>query len=277
MDAKGTWRKKRSPRAETRPDEGRFGERNRARTPVTMTRLWKRIYRAMSGAYSDCAVHAGFGRAQKMPQRSLLKLQRTIEATTARYPFPDGCCGWLQSMHYVFAPRQRGLKVFVELRTETRSSRQPARAVSAGVSQQGREGCKRETIARLPENYRVPLVLRYYSELTYDEIAPAIGLGEDYVAGPDTSAKQELAPETVPRSNDHGMYSETACALFVDGNLLADEARRMRDHMARAVSAQLLTHCALRTRAEPKPERAFREAASPCFSRSLVRVCVTWR
>ena len=29
----------------------------------------------------------------------------------------------------------------------------------------------RDAIARLPENYRVPLILRYYGELTYDEIA----------------------------------------------------------------------------------------------------------
>jgi RNA polymerase sigma-70 factor (ECF subfamily) len=40
----------------------------------------------------------------------------------------------------------------------------------------------RDAIARLPENYRVPLVLRYYGELSYDEIAQQLGLQKSYVA-----------------------------------------------------------------------------------------------
>jgi RNA polymerase sigma-70 factor (ECF subfamily) len=50
----------------------------------------------------------------------------------------------------------------------------------------------RDAIARLPENYRVPLVLRYYSELSYDEIAQQLGLKRDYVAALLFRAKQEL-------------------------------------------------------------------------------------
>ena len=43
-------------------------------------------------------------------------------------------------------------------------------------------------------------------------------------------------------------YSEQACALFVDGELAADEALRMRDHMATCRPAGTYwTHCALRT------------------------------
>src|SRR5207245_1707718 len=40
----------------------------------------------------------------------------------------------------------------------------------------------RGAIARLPENYRLPLVLRYYSELSYDEIAQQLDLRRNYVA-----------------------------------------------------------------------------------------------
>jgi RNA polymerase sigma factor (sigma-70 family) len=50
----------------------------------------------------------------------------------------------------------------------------------------------RDTIARLPDNYRVPLVLRYYIELSYDEIAQQLDLERNHVAALIFRAKQEL-------------------------------------------------------------------------------------
>ena len=50
----------------------------------------------------------------------------------------------------------------------------------------------RDAIARLAENYRLPLVLRYYSELSYDEIAQQLDLRTNYVAALIFRAKQEL-------------------------------------------------------------------------------------
>jgi RNA polymerase sigma-70 factor (ECF subfamily) len=58
----------------------------------------------------------------------------------------------------------------------------------------------RDAIGRLPENYRVPLVLRYYSELSYDEIAQQLGLKRDYVAVLLLRAKQELRRKLGHRS-----------------------------------------------------------------------------
>jgi RNA polymerase sigma-70 factor (ECF subfamily) len=58
----------------------------------------------------------------------------------------------------------------------------------------------REAISRLPENYRVPLVLRYYGELSYDEIAQQLGLKRDYVAVLLLRAKQELRRKLGHRS-----------------------------------------------------------------------------
>jgi RNA polymerase sigma-70 factor (ECF subfamily) len=58
----------------------------------------------------------------------------------------------------------------------------------------------RETIARLPENYRVPLVLRYYSELSYDEIAHQLGVERNNVAALIFRAKQELRRRLAPGS-----------------------------------------------------------------------------
>jgi RNA polymerase sigma factor (sigma-70 family) len=58
----------------------------------------------------------------------------------------------------------------------------------------------RDTIARLPDNYRVPLVLRYYSELSYDEIAQQLDLERNYVAALIFRAKKELRRRLPHRS-----------------------------------------------------------------------------
>jgi RNA polymerase sigma-70 factor (ECF subfamily) len=58
----------------------------------------------------------------------------------------------------------------------------------------------RDAIARLPENYRVPLILRYYGELSYDEIAQQLGLQRNYVAALIFRAKQELRRKLAHRS-----------------------------------------------------------------------------
>jgi RNA polymerase sigma-70 factor, ECF subfamily len=50
----------------------------------------------------------------------------------------------------------------------------------------------RDAIDRLPEQYRVPLVLRYYHELSYDEIAHDLGLSRAHVATLIFRAKGEL-------------------------------------------------------------------------------------
>jgi RNA polymerase sigma-70 factor (ECF subfamily) len=58
----------------------------------------------------------------------------------------------------------------------------------------------RDAITRLPAKYRVPLVLRYYSELSYDEIAQQLDLQRNYVAALIFRAKQELRRKLAPRS-----------------------------------------------------------------------------
>jgi RNA polymerase sigma-70 factor (ECF subfamily) len=50
----------------------------------------------------------------------------------------------------------------------------------------------RTAVARLPERYRVPLVLRYYHELTYNEIARILGLNRGNVATLIFRAKEAL-------------------------------------------------------------------------------------
>jgi RNA polymerase sigma-70 factor (ECF subfamily) len=132
-----------------------------------------------------------------------LKLQRSIESYDGSIPFPR----WLLRVAGnqcidALRRRQRGLKVFVEVKDgaaviEAASSEpSPLRAV---ISTEERAQV-RDAIARLPENYRVPLVLRYYCELSYGEIAQQLGLQRNYVAALIFRAKQELRRRLDPRS-----------------------------------------------------------------------------
>jgi RNA polymerase sigma-70 factor, ECF subfamily len=141
--------------------------------------------------------------AEDATSEVFLKLQRSIESYDGSIPFPR----WLLRVAGnqcidALRRRQRGLKLFVEVEEgsavieATSSEPSPLRAV---ISTQERAQV-RDTIARLPENYRVPLVLRYYGELSYDEIAHELGLERNYVAALIFRSKQELRRRMAPRS-----------------------------------------------------------------------------
>jgi RNA polymerase sigma-70 factor (ECF subfamily) len=50
----------------------------------------------------------------------------------------------------------------------------------------------RAALAELGDKYRVPLVLVYYNEMSYEEIASALGLSRNLVATLIFRAKQQL-------------------------------------------------------------------------------------
>src|SRR5271169_680617 len=141
--------------------------------------------------------------AEDATSEVFLKLQRSIESYDRSIPFPR----WLLRVAGnqcidVLRRRQRGRRVIVEVEDgaaiiEAASSEpSPLRAV---ISKQERAKV-RDTIARLPDNYRVPLVLRYYSELSYDEIAQQLDLERNHVAALIFRAKQELRRRLPHRS-----------------------------------------------------------------------------
>jgi RNA polymerase sigma-70 factor (ECF subfamily) len=59
------------------------------------------------------------------------------------------------------------------------------------ISEERRDQVK-NAIARLAEQYRIPLALRYYSDLSYDEIAQQLGLSRANVATLIFRAKHQL-------------------------------------------------------------------------------------
>src|SRR5580693_5300490 len=160
-----------------------------------MGRPWEKSIAVMPSAYSDCAVTCWtHGRAQKMPPaKSSSSCSAPSRATTVRYRSPGGCYGWLATNALTpCGGVTAGGGRLSKLKTEP----PPLGAV---ISMEERAKV-RDTIARLPENYRVPLVLRYYSELSYEEIAQQLDLERNYVAALIFRAKKELRRRLPHRS-----------------------------------------------------------------------------
>ena len=133
--------------------------------------------------------------AEDATSEVFLKLQHSIESYDGSVPFPR----WLLRVAGnqcidLLRRRKRGRQVFVEVEdgaaTLEAASSEPS-PLGAVISAEQRAQV-RDAITRLPENYRVPLVLRYYSELSYDEIAQQLNLRRNYVAALIFRAKREL-------------------------------------------------------------------------------------
>jgi len=133
--------------------------------------------------------------AEDATSEVFLKLQRSIKSYDGSIPFPR----WLLRVAGnqcidALRRRKRGRQKTMEVEqgvavTETANS-EPSPLVAVLSTEERAQ--VRDAIARLPENYRVPLVLRYYGELSYEEIAQQLGLQRNYVAGLIFRAKQEL-------------------------------------------------------------------------------------
>ena len=133
--------------------------------------------------------------AEDATSEVFLKVQRSIASYDGSTPFHrwllrvtgNHCIDTLRS-------RKRGRQVIVEgeegVAVVEAASSDPS-PLGAVLSAEERTKV-RDAIARLPENYRVPLVLRYYGELSYDEIAQQLGLKRDSVAALLFRAKQQL-------------------------------------------------------------------------------------
>jgi len=141
--------------------------------------------------------------AEDATSEVFLKLQRSIKNYDGSIPFPR----WLLRVAGnqcidALRRRQRGRKVIVEVEDgavaiETAGSEPSPLGVVLSTEERVQV---RDAIAHLPENYRVPLVLRYYGELSYDEIAQQLGLQRNNVAALIFRAKQELRRKLAHRS-----------------------------------------------------------------------------
>jgi RNA polymerase sigma-70 factor (ECF subfamily) len=141
--------------------------------------------------------------AEDATSEVFLKLQRSIGNYDGSTPFP----GWLLRVAGnqcidILRRRQRSQRVIAAEQGGDSAVEAPSPEVSPLGAMIGAEERKRlrDVIATLPENYRVPLVLRYYSELSYDEIGQQLGIESSYVGALIFRAKQELRRKLAKRS-----------------------------------------------------------------------------
>jgi RNA polymerase sigma-70 factor, ECF subfamily len=133
--------------------------------------------------------------AEDATSEVFLKLQRSIASYDGSTPFPR----WLLRVTGnqcidVLRRSGRAQKVMVEV-DDGAAGIEPTSSEPSplgNVIRMAEQAEVRAAITRLPENYRVPLVLRYYSELSYDEIGQHLGLQKNQVAVLIFRAKQEL-------------------------------------------------------------------------------------
>ena len=124
------------------------------------------------------------------------RLPRAIDRYDAALPFDR----WLLSVashHCLDLLRRRRLeaRLFVgepeEPETAAAGVAPGPSPLAAVLAEEGRHRV-RGALARLPDRYRVALVLRYYGELGYDEIAAQLGLTRNHVATLIFRGKQAL-------------------------------------------------------------------------------------
>jgi RNA polymerase sigma-70 factor (ECF subfamily) len=138
-----------------------------------------------------------------------LKAQRKLATYDPSLPFSSWIAG-IASNHCIDLLRRRGTekRIFDDAPGPDPPSRGLTPLGELMASERGQD--VRNALSRLPAKYRVPLVLAYFNEMTYDEIAAALGLARNNVATLIFRGKQQLReqlrqPPRGLRRNDSGM------------------------------------------------------------------------
>jgi RNA polymerase sigma-70 factor (ECF subfamily) len=134
-----------------------------------------------------------FDAAEDATHEVFLRAKRKLATYDPALPFSSWLSG-IATNHCIDLLRRRT----TEKRLFEMVGSDGAEAPSAGLSPLGhmmaaeRGHDVRNALSTLSEKYRVPLVLAYYNEMSYDEIAAALGLGRNHVATLIFRGKQQL-------------------------------------------------------------------------------------
>ncbi len=151
--------------------------------------------------------------AEDATSEVFLKVHRAFQGVAGSYNPEQRFLPWLLSVagnYCVDQLRRRGLEsrifaapkaeddaeanFFQESWSESWTSQTAPNIADRMVAEAGRDDV-RKALAGLPDQYRIPLVLRYDSELSYDEIAATMGLKRNHVATLIFRGKKELRSE----------------------------------------------------------------------------------
>jgi RNA polymerase sigma-70 factor (ECF subfamily) len=135
-----------------------------------------------------------FDAAEDATHEVFLRAQRKLATYDPSLPFSSWLSG-IASNHCIDLLRRRS----TEKRIFEDGGENPAEPPATGVvsplneliaAERGQD--VRKALSELPDRYRIPLVLAYYNEMSYDEIAQALGLARNNVATLIFRGKQQL-------------------------------------------------------------------------------------
>ena len=147
--------------------------------------------------------------AEDATSEVFLKVHRAFQGVAGSYNPEQRFLSWLLSIagnHCVDQLRRRGLetRLFAAPKPDDEGAPEPSDSWTESWTSQAQPNVQdrlladagraevRVALASLPEQYRVPLVLRYDSELSYNQIAATLGLKRNHVATLIFRAKKEL-------------------------------------------------------------------------------------
>lgn len=166
-------------------------DRARAGDREAFAELYRIFYRRVFGL---CRHLLGSTEAaEDAASEVFLRAQRALKSYDSTLPFP----GWLFSIasHYcvdLLRRRRTERRLFEPDEADESDLKSPSPTpLAAALANEQREAV-RAAVAALPERYRLPLVLRYYSELSYEQIASTLRLPRNTVANLIFRAKDEL-------------------------------------------------------------------------------------
>ena len=154
--------------------------------------------------------------AEDAASEVFLRLRRAIPGYDPAQPFVR----WLLSVashHAIDVLRRRRLegRLFADGEVEGLDERDDAGGAGSAPSPLSevllaeQKAAVRAALLALPERYRLPLVLRYYGDLPYEEIARQLGLTRNHVATLIFRAKHALRRALQPAAEESGRWAAT--------------------------------------------------------------------
>jgi RNA polymerase sigma-70 factor (ECF subfamily) len=131
--------------------------------------------------------------AEDATHEVFLRAQRKLATYDPSLPLSTWLLG-IATNHCIDLLRRRGIEMRVFERDTADEFEPPSRGPSplGELLASERGDAVRSALSALQERFRLPLVLAYYNELSYDEIAEVLGLKRNHVATLIFRAKQQL-------------------------------------------------------------------------------------
>jgi len=163
------------------------------RTEVAFAEHYQAHYRQVR-AFCRQLLGSAEQRAEDAAQEAFMRAYRGFASYDPSQPFG----GWIMKIarnHCLDILRRRGTESSIFFGSETEEIAAVEGPAGDGLGElltAERARAVQAAVAKLPERYRLPLVLAYFSDASYDEIAAELGITRTHVGALLCRAKQTL-------------------------------------------------------------------------------------